>query len=139
MLSMKELDDCFVISAGGWDPRIAVTLAVASYQGVGTALIDTNGDERDIDLDIYERDADGFWQGVSSSGGGGEFGGFFPDRIAVCSGRTKPGLVVDIEYSGQRHSVRASASGWWLFVTVTSPGSDAFPTVVGTQPRTLRS
>ncbi len=137
MLAVKELDDRFVISAGGWDPRYAVTLAVATYQGVGAALIDTNGDERDVDLDIYERDADGVWQAGSSSGGSGESGGFLSDRMAVCSGRTGPGWVVDIEYSGQRHSVRASAMGWWLFVTVADPGSNTFPTFIGARPGTL--
>lgn len=136
MLGVKKLDDRFVINAGGWDPRYAVTLAVASYQGVGAALIDTNGDERDVDLDIYQLDANGVWQTVSSSGGAGESGGFLSDRIAVCTGRTEPGLIVDIEYSGQRHSVRASAMGWWLFVTVAAPGWDTFPTFIDTRPET---
>ncbi|QNK80063.1 hypothetical protein [Nakamurella sp. PAMC28650] len=133
---MKELDDRFVITAGGWDPRYAVTLAVAWHQGVGAALIDTNGDEADVDLDLYDLDADGVWQ-AGSSVGVGESGGFLSNRIAVCSGRTEPGSVVDIEYSGQCHSVRASATGWWLFVTVAAPNSDAFPTVVRTRPGTL--
>lgn len=68
MLGVKELDGRLVLSAGGWDPRYAVKLAVASSGDMGAALIDTNGDEADIDIDVYRRDADGLWQEISSFG-----------------------------------------------------------------------
>jgi len=88
MLGVKELDGRLVLSAGGWDPRYAVTLAVASHGDVGAALIDTNGDEADIDLDVYERDADGVWQEAASSSVR-EGGGFLSKRMAVILGRTE--------------------------------------------------
>ena len=112
MLDVKELDGRLVLSAGGWDPRYAVTLAVASHDDVGAALIDTNGDEADIDLDVYERDADGVWQEVSSLGVE-EGGGFLSNRTAVILGRTAPGLIVDIEYAveGSRSSRRGRGGG----------------------------
>ena len=136
MVDVKEIDGRLMLSAGGWDPRYAVTLAVASQDDVGAALIDTNGDGADIDLDVYERDADGVWQGVASSGVGDD-GGFLSDRMAVISGRTEPGLIVNIEYASRRSSVVASGAGWWLFVAVAVPGVDAFPCLIGTRPATL--
>ncbi len=136
MPDVKELDGRLVLSAGGWDPRYAVTLAVASQDDVGAALVDTNGDEADIDLDVYLRDADGVWQEISSSGVG-EGGGFLSDRAAVLLGRTEPGLLVDIDYGGRTSSTVASGTGWWLFVAVAVPGSDAFPRLIGTRPPAL--
>lgn len=126
---MKELDGRLVLSAGGWDPRYAVTLAVASQGDVGAALIDSNGDGADIDLDVYERDAEGVWQGVGCAGTA-----FLSDRVAVISGRAEPGLIVDIEYAGQRSSIVASAKGWWLFVAVAVPGMYISPCLIGTRP-----
>ena len=133
MPGVEELNSRLVLSAGGWDPRYAVTLAVASADDVGAALIDTNGDEADIDLDGYQRDADGGWEETSSSGVG-DGGCFLSNRMAVIFGRTGPGLMVDIEYAGQRGSIVASATGWWLYVAVAIAGSDAVPSFVGTRP-----
>ena len=53
-------------------PSVRVTLAVASQDDVGAALVDTNGDDVDIDLDGYLRDAHGVWRrssSVASAGG----------------------------------------------------------------------
>lgn len=63
---MEELDAEAAIRAGGWDARYAVPLAVASHGGIAAALIDTNCDGADIDLDEYERGADGHWHGLVS-------------------------------------------------------------------------
>jgi hypothetical protein len=136
MPGVKELDGRLVLSAGGWDPRYAVTLAVASSGDMGAALIDTNGDEADIDLDVYRRDADGLWQEISSSVVG-EDGSFLSGEMAVILGRTEPGLIVDIEYAGHRSSVIASGTGWWLFVAVAVPGTDTLPCLIGVRPAPL--
>lgn len=128
---MEELEDRLVLIAGGWDPRYAMTLAVASQGDVGAALIDSNGDGADINLDVYERDADGVWQGVGGAGTG-----FLSDRVAVISGRTEPGLIVDMEYAGRRSSIVASEKGWWLFVAVAVRGVDTFPSLIGTRSAT---
>lgn len=136
MPGVRELDSRLVLTAGGWDPRYAVTLAVASQDDVGAALVDTNGDEVDIDLDVYLRDADGVWQEISSAGIG-EGGGFLSDRAAVLLGRTAPGLIVDVDYAGRTSSIVASGTGWWLFVAAAVPGVDTFPRLVGTRPPAL--
>ncbi len=136
MLAVEDLDGRRVLSAGGWDPRYAVTLAVASCGDVGAVLIDTNGDEADIDLDVYRRDAAGVWQEISSSVVG-DGGGFLSGEIAVILGRTEPGRIVDIEYAGRRSSTMASLTGWWLSVNVAVPGVDDFPRLIGTRPTTV--
>lgn len=130
MRGMAELDRHRVLSMGGWDARYAVTLAVASRDDVGAALIDSNGDEVDIDLDRYGRGADGVWQEGDSSAVGDE-GSTLSDLMAAIWGRTSPGLVVEIGYGNQSYSVVASETGWWLFVARAAPSSQALPVVVG--------
>jgi hypothetical protein len=123
---MQELDARLVLSAGGWDTRYGLTLAVASNGDVGGALIDTNGDEADIDLDEYERDAEGNWHEMGS-GSAGEAGASRSTRMSATWGRADPHAVVEIEYLGQRHSTVASETGWWLFVVPATDDSDAVP------------
>lgn len=123
---MEELDAETAISAGGWDARYAVTLVVAWAGGMSAALIDTNGDEADIDLDQYERGADGHWHGTVS-GSAGDVGTSWTPRLAATWGRAVPGAQVDVEYLGHRHSVIASASGWWLFIAPATEDSEAVP------------
>ena len=130
MPSVDELDATLVLLAGGWDPRYAVTLAVASRDGVGAALIDSNGDEVDVDLDMYERDSDGTWHDGASSGVGDE-GSSVSEGIAVAWGRSAPGSIVDVGYTAQRFPVVTAQTGWWLFVALAVPGSaDDFPVVL---------
>jgi hypothetical protein len=128
---MQELDARVVISAGGWDTRYALTLAVASNGDVGGALIDTNGDEADNDLDEYERDAEGNWHEVGS-GSAGEAGVSRSTRMSATWGRADPHAAVEIEYLGQRYSTVASETGWWLVMPVTDD-SDAVPRWIGQQ------
>lgn len=123
---MEELNAETAVSAGGWDARYAVTLATDSRGGIAAALIDTNGDEADIDLDQYERGADGHWH-ETVSGSAGEWGTSWTPAIAAIWGRREPGAQVDIEYLGHRHSVVASASGWWLFIGAATEDSEALP------------
>ncbi len=117
---MKSLDAQSAVTAGGWDSRYAVAVAVATHQDIAAALIDTNGDEADIDLDRYERDTDGHWrESVSDSAGGS--GTSWSRRIVATWGRSTPHEIVDITYLGDRYSVTASDGGWWLFI---APATD---------------
>ena len=125
-VGMEELDAESAISAGGWDARYAVTLAVASQGDIAAALIDANGDGADIDLDEYERGADGHWQGLGS-GNVAERGAYWSYRIASTWGQADPGAHVEIEYLGHSHSVVASRSGWWLFIGPATDDPDAIP------------
>lgn len=123
---MKHLDAQSAIKAGGWDPRFAVTLAAAARDDIAAALIDTNGDEADIDLDEYERDADGNWQEVGS-GSADDQGVSWSSRMVAIWGRTTPDRIVEIDYLDQRHSTVARESGWWLFIAPSKPDVDVLP------------
>jgi hypothetical protein len=121
---VKELSASGVLRAGGWDPRYAVALAIASYNHVAGALIDTNGDEADIDLDEYVRHVDGNWYAIGSCSAGGE-GTSWSTRVAATWGHGAPGEIVKIDYLGQSYSIGASPAGWWLFVMPSTEDPDA--------------
>jgi hypothetical protein len=125
-VGVEELNAESAISAGGWDARYAVTLALVSHGDIAAALIDTNGDGADIDLDQYERGADGHWVEFSS-GNGADRGASWSYRLAATWGRADPGAQVEIEYLGHSHSVVASRSGWWLFIGTATDDVDAIP------------
>lgn len=72
---MTDFDHKAALRPGRWDPRYAVMLASNARDGVAAALVDTNGDGADVDLDQYEQAADGQWVEVSS-GNCGESGAF---------------------------------------------------------------
>lgn len=122
-----DLDHESALRLGGWDPRYAVVLATAARDGVAAALVDTNGDGADVDLDQYEQAADGRWFEVAS-GTCDDAGAFATGSMAVAWGRAAPRAAVTVEFRGSRHTVEATARGWWMFV-IPSRSGDA-PTVV---------
>jgi hypothetical protein len=128
---VMELNAERAIQAGGWDPRYAVALAVASRSDIAAALIDTNGDGADIDLDQYERGADGYWHEVSS-GSAGAAGSSWSQRIAAAWGQANPATTIEIEYLGLRDSIVASVAGWWLFVAPATNDPGLLPRQIGT-------
>jgi hypothetical protein len=101
-------------------------LATDARDGVAAALVDTNGDRADVDLDQYEQAADGHWVEVSS-GNCGESGAFSTGFMALAWGRTDPGAIVGVEYQAATYTVEATDQGWWMFV-IPSRSSDV-PTV----------
>jgi hypothetical protein len=122
---VRSLDLKSAIDAGGWDHRYAVALAVQTAGDIAAALIDTNGDGADIDLDFYVRGADGSWRGTSS-GSAGDEGAEWTDRVVATWGNAEPGQVLTVDYLGEQHRVIANAAGWWLFIAPTSD-PDAMP------------
>jgi hypothetical protein len=129
-VGVEELNAESAISAGGWDGRYAVTLAVATRGGIAAALIDTNGDGADIDLDEYERGTDGHWHELGS-GSAGDSGASRSPRLAATWGCSDPGAHVEIEYLGHSYTVMAPPSGWWLFIGPATDDSDAIPRRIG--------
>lgn len=123
---MTDFDHKAALRLGGWDPRYAVMLATAARDGVAAALVDTNGDGADVDLDQYEQAADGHWVEVSS-GNCDESGAFSTGCMALAWGRTDPGAMIEIEYQSARHTVEATDQGWWMFVIPSRSGD--VPTV----------
>lgn len=66
---MDDLDPSTALEQGGWDPRYAVVLDVATVGDHAAALVDTNGDGADVNVDVYRRAADGGWEEVASGNG----------------------------------------------------------------------
>ena len=81
-----DFDHESALRLGGWDPRYAVVLATSARDGVAAALVDTNGDGADVDLDQYEQAADGRWVEVASSNCD-DTGAFATGFMAVAWGR----------------------------------------------------
>ena len=57
------------IRLGGWDSRYAQVLDMQVKETAAAALVDTNGDGTDVNVDLYVRGPDGSWQGVASGNG----------------------------------------------------------------------
>lgn len=126
--AMSDLDEQDAITLGGWDARYAVVLAVATRGPVAAAIVDTNGDDADVDLDVYSLGHDGAWV-AGSSGNGGVGGGSSDSEIATISGWAAPGSTVTVEHGGTRYDVVTAPTGCWLFVAP-SDGVDEIPRLV---------
>lgn len=127
---MRIVDAQSVVRPGGWNSRFAVALAVTTHESIAAALIDTNGDEADIDLDEYECDDGGNWHEISSASAGEQRTSWSP-RMAATWGRATPGQTVEISYLGNRYRVIASETGWWLFIAAATADSDAISRQLG--------
>jgi GNAT superfamily N-acetyltransferase len=123
---VTDLDHATALCLGGWDPRYAVVLATAARDGVAAAVVDTNGDGADIDLDQYEQAPDGRWAEVAS-GNCGESGAFATGFMAIAWGQVEPGATVKVEFLGAAYLVDATDQGWWMFVIPSRSGD--VPTV----------
>lgn len=66
---MKDLDPQTALTEGGWDARYARVLDVVTLGDHAAALVDTNGDGADVNVDLYRRDSNGRWQGIASGNG----------------------------------------------------------------------
>jgi hypothetical protein len=49
------------LELGGWDARYAQVLSLWERDGLGIAVIDTSGDGREIEADLFVLDSDGQW------------------------------------------------------------------------------
>lgn len=121
-----DFDHESALRLGGWDARYAVVLATSAHDGVAAALVDTNGDGADVDLDQYEQAADGRWVEVASSNCD-DTGAFATGFMGVAWGRATPRAMVTVEFQAARHTVECTDQGWWMFVMPSRSG-DA-PTV----------
>ena len=127
-----DFDHESALRLGGWDPRYAVVLATSSRDGVAAALVDTNGDGADVDLDQYEQAADGRWVEVASSNCD-DSGAFATGSMAVAWGRATPRATVTVEFQAVRHTVECTDQGWWMFVMPSRSGDE--PTLAAVDAR----
>ncbi len=67
---MAELSAEAIIRTSGWHPGYARVLLIEQAGDFAVVLVDGNGDGAELELEYWQRDADGLWRGGSSSGYG---------------------------------------------------------------------
>jgi hypothetical protein len=92
-----------IIRTGGWHPRYARVLLVEHEGERALALVDGNGDGAELELEYWFRDADGAWQGGSTSGHGAL------EHMASAQSWTTGDFVVDQNPLWRRHAYAAAA------------------------------
>ncbi len=119
--AVRELSGEAVVRAGGWHPKYARALLVEQDGDLALVLIDGNGDGAELEVEYWERDADGLWRGGSSSGHGQLDS--LPDAqswnagpFVAALGRAKPGAQVSVGYGGHVYRRHANEHGIWGFL-----------------------
>jgi hypothetical protein len=124
-----------VLARGGWHPRYARVLAVASDGDYGFAVVDGNGDGAELEAETWQWDS-GNWDAPSSSGTGPlgalgslRTGGQISDACFAYG--SAPGRQsITISFDGRLHDVPVSHHGIWAFIKIrTDPTSTDFPSL----------
>lgn len=124
-----------ILARGGWHPRYARVLAVASDGDYGFAVVDGNGDGAELEAEAWQWDGRN-WQGAGSSGAGPlsnlgplRTGGQIGDACSAYG--SAPGRQsVRISFDGRHHDVPVSQHGVWAFVKIrTDPHGQGFPSL----------
>jgi hypothetical protein len=116
-----ELSPEAIIRAGGWHPTYARVVLIEQAGDLALVLIDGNGDGAELEIEYWQRDADGLWRGGSTSGHGPLDGltsaeSWDAGDFVVALGRTSPGAEVSVGYGGQVYRRRANEFGIWGFI-----------------------
>ena len=113
-----------VVALGGWHPRYARVIAVASAGDHGFALVDGNGDGSELEAEHRLWD-EGSWQPGGSSGAGpldvvGPLcsGGHAGDSAWFAYGSAPGQDTVTIAFDGRRHQVPVGSLGVWVFTGI---------------------
>ncbi|MGW4353002.1 hypothetical protein ACWELJ_13040 [Nocardia sp. NPDC004582] len=116
-----------VLAVGGWHPRHSRVLALAGNGEFAFALVDTNGDGSEIDLDELILDA-GEWRAGMSVGAGefiavGSRGSVYvlgygsnTSGVRWAYGRADRPGAAEVEVEGREITVTVADSGWWVWV-----------------------
>jgi hypothetical protein len=115
-----------VIAGGGWHPRYARVIALASDDDYGFALVDGNGDGSELEAEAWTR-RDATW-GCRFSSGAGPLDGVGPiraggqvDETAWFAYGSAPGPdTVTIAFDGGLHVVPVGEHGVWAFIATRS-------------------
>lgn len=113
-----------VIACGGWHPRYARVIAVASAGDHGFALVDGNGDGTELEAEHW-RWHHGCWQQGGSSGIGPlegigplHSGGQAGDSALFAFGSAPAQRTVTIAFDGRSHQVPVGRHGIWAFTGI---------------------
>ncbi len=119
--AIGELTAHALIAAGGWSPAYARVLLIEHDGHDAVILIDGNGDGAELELEYWQREADGIWHGGSTSGHGAlddlpAAQSWHAELFVGAVGRADPAAEVGVEYGGQVYRRRANEFGIWGFV-----------------------
>lgn len=109
---MDEPHDDVIVKATGAPARHARVLARAVAPDLVFGLVDTNGDERELEWAILRRESDGWRAVLDRNAGAAEFASMA--GVAFAYGWSGDPTVT-IEFAGHRHVVETSGTGWWAF------------------------
>ena len=124
-----------VLAHGGWHPRYARVLAVASDGDYGFALVDGNGDGAELEAELWTWD-NGTWTGAGSSGAGPlttlgpQQAADHADDACYAFGSAPGHHSITISLDGHHYHVPVSQHGVWAFVKIrTDPHSRGLPSL----------
>ena len=113
-----------VLARGGWHPRYARVIAVASAGDYGFALVDGNGDGSELEAEHWLWH-EGSWQPGGSSGvgpldgmGPRHSGGYIGDSAWFAYGSAPGQDIVTIAFDGRSHRVLVGGYGVWAFTGI---------------------
>jgi hypothetical protein len=107
----ETLSPVRAVALAGWDQRFALVLALHEHDGVAIAVVDTNGDGREIEASVFELTSDGGWQEVASGIGSGS-----TPQVVWETGYSPSRRHVSVRYNGQTHEVSVvPETGSWYF------------------------
>jgi hypothetical protein len=115
-----DLTDDLIVLSGGWNPQYARVVMTAVDDDVAIVLVDGNGDGAELEMEYWEKGADG-WVGGSASGYGPLGGMRWTNRWdagqMVCAvGEGVPGESVRLRYDGEVCECTVNQFGLWGFV-----------------------
>jgi hypothetical protein len=139
--SGPELTPEMAIRVGGFDPRYARVLAIATIDDTGITLVDPNGDGNHEEIEHVYRNDNGQWVAGSSSGGGasdvfgphgwGESTPLIGPGVRYAYGLSPhsgpqtvtlqrppgfPSTTGESWWVGRQLEVTATEDGWWVWV-----------------------
>jgi hypothetical protein len=102
-----------------WNPRFARVLAQSETSTARAALVDSNGDGRELWFGLDVRSPSGQWDRVIDQD---DTGGHQPTERVIGTGviyswgTGQPRERKTVEYEGSVFPVRVQRNGWWLLV-----------------------
>ena len=115
-----NLTEDLVIATGGWHPAFARVVLIVEDEDVAIVVVDGNGDGAELEMEYWDKGADGWVCGQSS--GYGPLGSTpamnrWDAGPMVCAvGGGTPGEAVRIGYDGQVCECMVNQFGLWGFV-----------------------
>jgi hypothetical protein len=100
---------------GGWDERFAKVVRVFVAGDVALAIVDTNGDAREVMLEPWEREG-GRWLPTGSTSAFGVSNAGRSGGTVFAAGETRPRTVVEVEFGESVHKVVAGDDGLWAWI-----------------------